>query len=654
MTHIAALAAWLLVAAAPRSTPGSRPGSALTPDASPGLAGAAGRDGEVKAVSVLPTPGHVEVVIDLQGAVEVQDFTLASPARLVLDLQGARLVAPAALYDGQNRGGIKNVRYAQFRPGVVRVVIDLDVLKDYQIERRDGQVRVKIGADRTAFGVWSSLDVAAPPLRTPDLRPGSVTNAGREPRVHGGQAARVAPPSTSDNPLSIDEYLAAHANEAAQSRAPRITVTWDRADIQEVVAGFAAFSGRTIVVNKGITGQLSAEIKNQPWDLAFSAVLESQGLTANVLEGGILQVIDKKDLARADSTVPVETRLVRVNYAKATSLVPAVQSIVSKRGAVVADSTNNALVITEIQSRIRSVEEFVKGLDIRTPQVSIQAKIIFIDRTDVEELGVKYDLGSTTQFFNKLIQRPDPRTAKAVDTNLDGVPDALVPQENFKSTDVIVDLGGNSLSALGNADQQVVNPALDLIFSTAIGNFDLTTFLQALQRVELADLQAEPTITTLDNRAAEILVGDRVPIRVIDVSSAAAGGTNVVPRATVRFEQTGINLKVTPHVTANRQVLMEVHAENSSVKPASVDIGFTFQTQQADNQILVNDGETAVIGGLTVTSITVTKSGIPFLVDLPILGKLFGFTSQQEQRRDLLILVTPHIIDDLVTPNTGK
>ncbi|PYP13854.1 MAG: hypothetical protein DMD52_15115 [Gemmatimonadetes bacterium] len=633
MKPIAALAAWLLVAAA-----------------SP-IRGAPGRDGEVKAVSVLPAPGRVEVVIDLRGAVDVQDFTLASPARLVLDLQGARLAAPAALYDGQNRGGIKNVRYAQFRPGVVRVVIDLDVLKDYQIEKRDGQVRVKIGADRTAFAAWSSLMVATL-LPPPPPAPAPVAATAPLPS-RGGQAARVAPARPSENPVSIDSYLAAHASEAEQSQAPRITVTWDRADIQEVVAGFAAFSGRTIVVNKGISGSLSAEIKNQPWDLAFSAVLESQGLTANLLEGGILQVIDKKDLARADSTVPVETRLVRVNYAKAVSLVPAVQSIVSKRGAVVADSTNNALVITEIQSRIRMVEDFVKGLDIRTPQVSIQAKIIFIDRTDVEDLGLKYDLGSTTQFFNKLIQRPDPRTAKPVDTNLDGVPDALVPQSNFTPDQVIVDLGGNSLSALGNASQEVVNPALDLIFSTAIGNFDLTTFLQALQRVDMADLQAEPTITTLDNRPAEILVGDRVPIRVID-ASAASGTTNAIPRATVRFEQTGINLKVTPHVTATRQVLMEVHAENSSVKPASVDIGFTFQTQQADNQILVNDGETAVIGGLTVTSVTVTKTGIPFLVDLPIVGKLFGFSHQEEQRRDLLILVTPHIIDDLVTPNTGK
>jgi type IV pilus assembly protein PilQ len=108
---------------------------------------------------------------------------------------------------------------------------------------------------------------------------------------------------------------------------------------------------------------------------------------------------------------------------------------------------------------------------------------------------------------------------------------------------------------------------------------------------------------------------------------------------------------VTPHVTANRQVLLDVHAERSNVRPAAVDIGFTFQTQQADNQILVSDGETAVVGGLTVTEVTVTKSGIPFLVDLPILGKLFGFSSQTENRRDLLILITPHIIDDLAPPD---
>jgi type IV pilus assembly protein PilQ len=634
MKRIATLVAGLALAAAPRAQSGPIPA----------------RDGEIRAVSVHPASGKVEVVIDLRGAVEVRDFTLASPARLVIDLVGARLATPTALYDGQNRGGVRNIRYAQFQPGTVRVVIDLDALKDYQIQRSDGQVRVQIGSERTAFNAWTSEGQAAPVALATSAEPAA------EPAPTAPlplSAATVTTP-TAGAPIPIDQYLALHRREAEQSQAPRITVTWDGAEITEVVAGFAAFSGRTIILSKGITGKVSAEVKNQPWDLAFHAVLESQGLDYQVLPGGILNVANKVDLARADSTVPVETRLVRVNYAKAASLVPAVTAIVSHpRGTVVADSGSNSLVITDVSTRINQVEQFVRGLDIRTPQVSILAKIIFVDRQDVEELGLKYDLGSSTQFFNRLVQRPDPSTAKPVDTNLDGVPDALVPTATFTPDKTIVDLGGNSLSALGNANQAVVNPALDLIFSTALGNFDLTAFLQALERVDLADIQAEPSITTLDNRPAEILVGDRVPLRTIDVSAASAGGSNV-PRAVVSFQQTGINLKVTPHITANRQILMDVHAENSSVKAAPVDIGFTFQTQQADNQILVADGETAVIGGLTVTSVTVAKSGIPFLVDLPILGKLFGFTSQTEQRRDLLILITPHIIDDLVTPSTGN
>jgi type IV pilus assembly protein PilQ len=396
---------------------------------------AATRDGEVRSVTVAPGSGKVAVVIDLRGAVEVQDFTLESPARLVLDLIGARLAAPATLYDMQNRGGVKNIRYGQFRPGVVRVVIDLDALKDYHIDRSNGQVRVEIGSERTSFAAWTSGGTTTVAAAAP-------APAAPPPPVTGDPAARVSTPEAGATE-TVGEYLALHRAEALQSQAPRINVQWDDADIQDVVAGFAAFSGRTIVVSKGITGKVTAEVKNQPWDLAFNAVLASQGLDVQTQPGGILVVVDKKDLARADSTVPVETRLVRVNYAQASSLVPAVQSIVSKtRGAVVADTTNNALVITDVQTRIDQVESFVKGLDIRTPQVSIQAKIILVDRTDVQSLGLQYDLGSPTQFFNKLVARLD-STGKP-----------------FTPDQTIVDLGGNSLSAVGNADQQVINPAL--------------------------------------------------------------------------------------------------------------------------------------------------------------------------------------------------
>src|SRR3989441_4121988 len=173
MKRIAALAAWLGVAAAPRA-----------------LAGRGG-DGEVKAVSVVPAPGKVEVVIDLQGAVDVQDFTLSNPARLVIDLTGARLTAPATLYDGQNRGGVKNIRYAQFRPDIVRVVIDLDVLKDYQIQKTEGHVRVRIGSGRTSFAAWSSATAggAAPPPGAP--APAATPPPPRAPPPAGGAEAAV-------------------------------------------------------------------------------------------------------------------------------------------------------------------------------------------------------------------------------------------------------------------------------------------------------------------------------------------------------------------------------------------------------------------------------------------------------------------------------
>ena len=102
---------------------------------------------------------------------------------------------------------------------------------------------------------------------------------------------------------------------------------------------------------------------------------------------------------------------------------------------------------------------------------------------------------------------------------------------------------------------------------------------------------------------------------------------------------------MTPHITNNRQIMMNVHAEQSQLQAASADIGFTFLKRRADTQLLVGDGETSAIGGLTLTNVTTSKSGIPFLVDLPIVGRLFGETSTVEQKQDLLILITPHIVD---------
>jgi len=350
------------------------------------------------------------------------------------------------------------------------------------------------------------------------------------------------------------------------------------------------------------------------------------------MPGGIIRVDAPSALAELDSLEPLETQVVRVNYARASELGKSVEGILTKnRGKVNADTASNSLIITDTKSRLVSIVDFAKGLDIRTPQVSIQAKIIFVDRTDLEQLGVKYDLGSSNQFFNKLVQRPDPNGE---------------PGDVFPSNVNVVDLGGNAVSAIANANSDIPLSAIDLVFSTALGGYSLTAFLSALERVELSDVQAEPVITTLDNKKADIIVGEEVPVRIVDYSTSG-GVAGAQPRATVSFKETGIRLTVTPHVTNNRQILMSLKTERSSVKPlAAADLGFSIDKQATENQLLVADGETAVIGGLTVTTVQRTRNGIPLLSSLPLIGNLFSFSSNSENRKDLLILVTPRIVDD--------
>ena len=586
----------------------------------------------VTSVSIVPATGKAEVVIGVAGSVEVEDFALEAPYRIVLDLSGATLGLAPQMYDRVSRGGIRNIRYAQYRKDIVRVVIDLDTTRAYSIIRNSGDVRVSISSPHPKFESWKSA--------TP--RAVEQVSAADEPET------RTVMPASSRTALQ-------------QSTQPRITVTYQDADIRDVLAAFAAFSGRTIVVGKGVEGKVTAEVRDQPWDVAMNAILQSQGLAAAEDNNGIITVDSYASILAKQSTEPLVTQLIPVNYARASSLTETISSLLSKdcppaapgattaqsscpaRGSVRADSATNTLLVTEVPSRINDLIGYVRDLDVRTPQVAIKAKIIFVNRTDIEDIGIAYDLGSGGAFFNKLVPRPS--SYGPVDTNGDGINDAVQPTGyyNALNTPAAFTLGGNQLAAIGNANQRVFNPALSLLFSTTLGKFSLTSFIDALQEVRLADVQAEPSIVTLDNKKARIVVGEETPIRVID---AGTGGVGTTARATVSFKETGIILEVVPHITSNRQILMTLHSERSNIALAASDLGYTFEKQLAENQLLVNDGETAVIGGLTVTSVTVSKTGIPLLVDLPLIGRLFGHTAHQEEKRDLLILVTPHIVDD--------
>jgi len=650
-------------------------------------------DATVTSLSVVPATGagHADVVIHVDGTITLKHFILSKPDKIVIDMTGATLGLPAGdSYDGVARGGITRIRYSQFTKSVVRVVLTLDAPHDYTVSQDGAEVRVAIDGAGAKFSPWQvngagTKAEAEPKLAKveatkPDMTSAQPvkTEAAKTQASKADAKAEAEEPSVMMQASAKTEPGSAVVGKPAkqQSQEPRITVNWENASISDVLGVFSTFTGRTILQSKSVAGTVTANIMNLPWDVALKEVMNANGYDVTVNPDGVIFIDTFENIAARQSTVPLQTRNVRLNYARAAAAAPMVRERLTRtcpqtpmanagssisqpvpgmptaqpvpqvgvvqsincpvRGAVTADTITNSISITDIPTALSDLEKYARSLDLRQPQVNIKAKIILVDRTSLEGLGLRYDLGSRQQFFNDIVPRLDSLGKVRTDPGQ-------------------IQLGGNTVSAIANATQRIPAAALQLVYSTAMGNFDFTTFLEALQQTTLLDVQAEPSASVLNNRTANLTAGTQVPIRVID---AGAGGnqTSNFPRAAVSFQQTGVILTVTPQITANRQIQMKVHVENSDVQFQANDVGAVFPTQKVDNEVLVADGETAVMGGLTQTTVSVTKSGLPVLVDLPIIGRLFGVTTRQETKRDLLILITPHIIDDGQTapPETGR
>jgi type IV pilus assembly protein PilQ len=617
-------------------------------------------DATVVALSVVPNTGRADVVIKIDGSVTFKHFTLSKPDKIVVDLAGATLGLPAGdVYDGVARGGITGVRYSQFTRNVVRVVLTLDAPHTYGVTQANGELHIAVNGDTQAFDSW----------RVESATGTDLVAAMRSERT---ERAERSPGAAEPNITPVPD----RARQQSQEQA--ITINWENTPISEVLGMFSAFTHRTILPSKAVTGFVTASIVNLPWDVALKEVMNANGYDVTTNQDGVIFIDTFENIAARQSTVPLSTRAVRLNYARASAVQAMVQVRLTRtcpqspsasaqlsavqpapgqpvttpnnpspstfgqvqsvscpqRGAVVADTLTNSVAITDVPSALNDLEAYARSLDIRQPQVSIKAKIILVDRSTLEGLGLRYDLGSQQQFFNDLVPR------------LDSLGNPLTTAGQIL-------LGGNALSAIANATARVPSAALQLVYSTALGNFDFTTFLEALQTNTLLDVQAEPSTTVMNNRTANLTAGTQVPIRVIDAGSAA-GNTSNAPRANVTFQQTGIILIVTPQITNNRQVQMKVHVENSDVQFQANDVGAVFPKQSVDGELLVADGETMVVGGLTETTVNLSRSGLPVLIDLPIIGRLFGVTNRTETKRDLLILITPHIIDEGGMPDSSR
>jgi type IV pilus secretin PilQ/predicted competence protein len=575
--------------------------------------------GTVTEVTITPMASRTSVLIAVDGDVEYRDFTMEGPHRLVVDLIGARHALPQAEFTGLDRGGIRSVRSSQYSADVVRMVFVLEDRLGYTIMPDPEGLRIVLENPSGNFEPWSS---------GPGMLAARVPDA---PSAGAFPSSRAAPAIGSTS-SAASRSVALRAPRAQQSQARRISVTYVQTPINDVLLGFAAFSGVSIVPGSNVSGFVTADINDQPWDVALETILSGQGLVATENEYGIIRVDNISDLNDREAIEPIETRSHRISYATAAEVQAAVQPLLTERGQVTVNQSTNTLIVSDIARVQNAIAALLQEMDVVTPQVSIQAKIIFVNRTDLNEFGVTYELkDSRGNQFNTL-------TSGLIDTDGDGVAETEVPQG-----EAVVALGGNSIAALGNATARVAGPTLQLLASLVVGRHQLVGFIDALASVNLSNVEATPQVTVLDNQTARIHVGELTPIRTIDAGAGGTGGAQF-PTAQVTQQETGIILQATPHVTADGHILLELEAERSAAELAPSDAGFIFRQQRANTRVLVQDGETVVIAGLTQSEVTEARSGIPFLQDLPLIGRLFRVVREQQIQQDLIILVTPHIV----------
>jgi type IV pilus assembly protein PilQ len=403
------------------------------------------------------------------------------------------------------------------------------------------------------------------------------------------------------------------------------TIDVDGADIRTVIKAIAEFSGRNIVVAKSAQGTVRVVLRNVGWQEALRTVLRMNNLDY-VEEGSIIRVDDAAKLhneevervtarAKAAELAPLETRVVKLNYANASEMAASLASSLTRRGSVQVDRRTNSLIITDLPQTLDTTEKMAIALDTTTPQIEITAKLVDVDAEALRSIGVEWNLGTESEFFVDGAGNPIPGVAPS-------------PVDN------------HVLSADHNTG--IADPATRFSYGIFDSWGTLEAQLQLLESNRKANIISNPRITTVDNREAKILVGQKIPLIVQDVA-----GNPVSQLQTI-----GIQLRVTPHLTEDKKIVMDLHPEVSDLSTQStVQGGVIINTSEADTRVLVDDGQTAVIGGLIRTNDSHVRTGVPYLKDVPLLGMLFRNDNSVRQNRELIIFVTPRIITNMASNN---
>lgn len=415
------------------------------------------------------------------------------------------------------------------------------------------------------------------------------------------------------------------------------------ADIHNILRLLAEVGGVNIIAADNVTGQITLRLLNVPWDQALDVILQAKGL-GMVRRGNLIRVAPLSQLqaereaaiARQRQTIelaPIETRLVPVSYATASEVAPRVSDLLTERGSVSVDDRTNMMIVRDIEENLDAVEELIRSLDTQTPQVLIEARIVEASSQYSRDVGIQWggdvSMSSSTGNPTGLVFPSNVGLAGGA-TDATGTPTAgLSPFSNtFATPNYVVNLP----AAVGTG----AGGALGMTLGSVGGNFNLNVRLSAAEARGTVRIISSPRILTLDNHEATIAQGTLIPYSVV-----SAQGVNTA------FQEAKLELNVRPHVTADGSVSMHVRVtrDEPDFSRTSVRGDPTILKREAETDLLIPDGHTAVIGGIYTRTTSRSIRQVPFFGDIPVLGVLFQNRQVRDDRNELLIFITPRIVN---------
>ncbi|MFR9720968.1 type IV pilus secretin PilQ [Aeromonas diversa] len=426
------------------------------------------------------------------------------------------------------------------------------------------------------------------------------------------------------------------AGEAKKYAGKPISLNFQNIPVRTVLQIIADFNHFNLVTTDSVSGNITLRLDGVPWEQALDVILKVKGLDKR-LDNNILLVAPADEIAarekqqmesrnQAAELAPLQTELLQVNYAKAAEVAALLSSestkLLSNRGAVSVDERTNLLVIKDTAEVIDSVKRMLEMLDIPVRQVVIEARMVTIDDGLDEALGVRWGVTKNDGHGNS--------TSGSIEGN-DG-------SGNDKGTSLITRPG---IEDRLNVNLPVANAAGTIAFQVArlADGTLLDLELSALEKESKAEIIASPRVTTANQKPALIEQGTEIPY----VESASSGATSVT------FKKAVLSLKVTPQITPDNRVILDLTVTQDTkgeTVPTGTGDAVSINAQSITTQVLVDNGETLVLGGIYQQTILNDVSKVPLLGDIPGLGILFKKTTSENKKRELLIFVTPRIVTD--------